>query len=81
MTRVVLAARAAGPPASEDLCLAVVGRKLVVAAADGEVRFVQIKDLAGTEDLVPLGTLDASAVLPVALADRLGQLRAKGYGW
>jgi NAD+ diphosphatase len=63
VNRVVLTARAARPPAPEDVCLAVTGRKLVVATAiEGGWRFARVGDLSGTEDLVPLGTLDGVPV-------------------
>jgi NAD+ diphosphatase len=81
MTRVVLAARAAAPPADEDVCLAVAGRKLVVAA-DGDARFLQIKDLAGTEDLVPLGTLDGIPVWGASAPSTMeSPLEVHGWPW
>jgi NAD+ diphosphatase len=63
MNRVEIVARFADRPAPGDLCLAVAGRKLVVAAdADGGWRFARVADLAGTADLVPLATLDGVPV-------------------
>lgn len=63
MTEVEIAARCTDPPAPGDLCLAVSGRKLVVAAdADGRWRFARVGDLGGTTDLVPLGRLDGVPV-------------------
>lgn len=60
---IVLTALATGPPAPDDVCLAVAGRKLVVAAVDGGGwRFVRVGELSGTQDLVPLGTLDGVPV-------------------
>jgi NAD+ diphosphatase len=60
---VSLGASAAGPPQAEDVCLAVVGRKLVVAAGpDGAWRFPLVREVSGTTDAVPLGTLDGVPV-------------------
>lgn len=74
MTAVRLAARLAAPPAPDDLCLAVAGRKLVVAVSgDGGWRFARVADVPGSQDLVPLGTLDGvpvwGASAPGTLAD------------
>lgn len=63
MTRFVLSARAVAPPAPDDFCLAVAGRKLVVdEAAAGGWRFPRVRELSSTSDLVPLGTLDGVPV-------------------
>jgi NAD+ diphosphatase len=60
---VSLGASATGPPRPDDICLAVVGRKLVVAVGDdGAWRFPLVREVSGTADAVPLGTFDGVPV-------------------
>ncbi len=81
MTLVVLAAQAAAPPAAGDLCLAVSGHQLVVAAGtDGQWRFARVGDLGGTSDLVPLGSLDGVPVWGATLSSTV-EAPHELHGW
>jgi NAD+ diphosphatase len=63
MTRFTPSASAATPPQPDDICLAVVERRIVVAVGpDGGWRFPRVHDFDGTADVVPLGTLDGVPV-------------------
>jgi len=79
--RVILAASAAEPPQPEDICLAVVERKLVVVAGpDGDLRFPRVEDLGGTADAVPLGRLDGTPVW-AATAPSTVEPPYQAHGW
>jgi NAD+ diphosphatase len=79
--RVTLAATASAPPQPEDICLAVVGRKLVVVIGDdGGVRFPLVRELDGTAEAVPLGTLDGVPVWG-AVAPSTVDAPYQAHGW
>lgn len=83
MTVVVLAARAADPPAAGDICLGVAGHQVLVAAgADGQWRFARVGDLGGTADLVPLGSLDGTPVWAATVSSTVdGPHELHGWAW
>ncbi|HET8684058.1 MAG TPA: NAD(+) diphosphatase [Micromonosporaceae bacterium] len=79
--RVVLAATAAAPPAPDDVCLAVTGRRVVVSAGpDGGWRFPRIGECPGATEPVPVGTLDGVPVWACVAASTVDNpLQARGW--
>ncbi|HZN17667.1 MAG TPA: NAD(+) diphosphatase [Micromonosporaceae bacterium] len=79
--RLVLAASAAAPPAPDDVCLAVTGRRVVVAVGvDGGWRFPRVAECPGATEPVPVGTLDGVPVWACVAASTVDNpLQARGW--
>jgi NAD+ diphosphatase len=72
MTAFAVGATAAGPPGPEDICLAVRGRRLAVLVGPaGDWRLPRVREISGTADPVPLGTLDGVPVWGCAVPSEL----------